>query len=175
MCEQDHSLNLPRWVEPRKLVVAGASFKRVISEDDLSRLKRLALAIKRVSVELEFGRDEQGKPCLSGELQAELDLECQRCLEAMPFSLHKRFHLQLVWDEAEAKALSSDREPWIVGESEEDLVAILEEEILLDLPVVPKHDFDCIDAQLLSYGEGAAVEESPTNPFSVLADLKSQQ
>jgi len=172
MSERTPEHRLPRVVEPRKLVVSRAQFARSIDPADLPRLAEATLEIEEVYADIGFDRDDQGKPCLTGHIKAALKLECQRCLEAMDHPVELDFCLQLVWDEAEAKALMSNREPWIVGEGEADLISVLEEEVLLVLPLVPKHDYDCVAPSLLSSGEEESLEDEKPNPFSVLADLK---
>jgi uncharacterized protein len=135
----------------------------------------VALSIDKAFATVTFDRDEQGKPVVLAKVQVAMQLECQRCLGAMDFPIDLEAELQLVWDEAEAKALPTGREAWIVGEGEADLAAILEEEILLALPVVPKHEEDCVPPSLMSSGdEVTSSEEQVKNPFSVLADLKSK-
>lgn len=172
MSEHAPEKRLPRLVEPRKLATAFANFQRVIDAEDLPRLREVASNIESVSVDIDFGRDEQGRPELSGDINAVFELECQRCLEPMTLTISKQVRLAIVWDEAQAKALPKTLDPWIVGEGEADLAAILEEEILLDLPVVARHAEDCLDPTLLSAGEADEEEATKPSPFSVLAGLK---
>ena len=171
MSEQTPEHTLPRLVEARKLVAVEARFKRKVAAADLVRLGESSISIDDVEVDVRFGRDEQGRPTLSGELTANIALQCQRCLEPMPFSASKNVRLALVWDEAQGKALPKDLEPWIVGEGEADLIEIVEEEILLLLPVVARHDHDCLDLSALDQGVAPEQTSDKQNPFSVLADL----
>lgn len=173
MSEHTPEHRLPRLVEPRKLVVSRAQFERLVDEADLPRLQEVATAINEVFADISFDRDDQGKPCVTGSMKADIELECQRCLEPVKYPIELQVNLQLVWDEVEAKALPSNREPWITGEGEADLAAILEEELLLALPVVPKHEDACVPPSLLRSGDELADSEEQTqNPFSVLGDLK---
>jgi len=51
---------------------------------------------------------------------------------------------------------------------------MLEEELLLGLPLVPMHEFDCSDylqQQLSDQQNEVEVSEEKENPFSVLKDL----
>lgn len=176
MSEQAPQKRLPQWVEPRKLVTANAHFTRFVGAEDMPRIVEAALEIKRSDVDVTFDRDEQGRPEITGALDFELLLECQRCLEPMTLNISKQFKLAIVWDEAQAKALPKNIDPWIVGEGEADLAAIIEEEILLALPVVAKHSEDCLSSDLLSSGDDEEVElEEKQNPFGVLASLKDKQ
>ena len=174
MSDQAPEKRLPKLVEPRKLATAFAHFERVISSEDLPRLSEAAINVDRVWVDINFGRDDQGRPELSGSIEAKLTLECQRCLEAMSYEITRSVALAIVWDEAQAKALPKHIDPWVAGEDEADLAAILEEEILLALPVVARHDYDCLDPSLLSSGDLDQEEDTKPNPFGVLAELKDK-
>ncbi|WP_370978842.1 YceD family protein [Agaribacterium sp. ZY112] len=175
MSEQAQDLYLPRAVEPRKLATAQAAFERSIRASDLPRLAELSLSIDKVDVKLQFDRNDQGRPELQGSIAACVQLECQRCLESMSLNIERDFLLGIVWDEAQANALPKHIEPWIVGEDETDLIEIVEEEILLNIPVVARHDEDCLNPDLLSVGEiDEEISEPKENPFSVLAGLKGK-
>lgn len=166
---------LPKNVDPRKLVSAGAAFKREIRAEDMPRLQEVAASIVDVRVDVLFDRDEQGRPEVIGTVDGSLELTCQRCLESMALVFEQKFHLAIVWDEAQAKALPKYIDPWIVGEEEADLCAMIEEEILLSLPVVPKHDTACQDPAYFTDDTEQDVSEKKRethNPFSVLKGLK---
>jgi len=165
------SQRLPQYVEPRKLAISGATFHRILTREDLPRLAAAVLSIDEVSVSVNFGFDEAGRRhILWGRIDAEVQIQCQRCLEAMPLHIAEDFRLACVRNMDEAKQLPKDLEPWVVGIGEEDLHAILEEELLLTLPSVPKHKEFCLDRDGLQFGD--VVEEEKLNPFSVLQKLK---
>lgn len=171
MSEHAPEHTLPRLVDARKLVTTEAHFQRPVAGADLQRLGECSEEIVDVKVDIRFGRDEQGRPILSGKLSANLQLECQRCLEPMPFETSKEILLALVWDDEQGKALPKYIEPWVVGEGEVDLIEIIEEEILLALPVAPKHEHDCLDLSSIDTEPELEEDEKKHNPFSVLADL----
>lgn len=172
MSEGAPTKRLPKWVEPRKLAASGARFHRVLESDDLTRLSEATHSIESVQLDLEFSYDEQGRPRLAGQIDAELALQCQSCLGPMPFSLHCELNVAMAWDEKQAKALPSYIDPWIVGDGEADLHAIVEEEILLQLPVIARHEPACLSSDELSFGETVTEEPERSNPFDVLAQLK---
>jgi uncharacterized protein len=71
---------------------------------------------------------------------AELPLQCQRCLEPVvePVALARDF--QFVADESTAAELDAEVEHEVLVLARElDLHALLEDELLLDLPLVPRH------------------------------------
>ncbi len=122
---------------------------------------------------MEFGLDDQREKLVQGKVSADLDVVCQRCLEPFGTRVTSDFALAVVWSEEEARQLPATYDPWITGEGEGDLYEILEEELLLSLPVVSFHEEDCTDKALFSSGDPAGDDfEQKPNPFQVLKQLK---
>ena len=74
----------------------------------------------------------------------------------------------------EAAALAEDdvvEEDLLVLSSEFDLLTLLEDELLMALPLVPMHDTCESEHMPTSNAENAAAQEKP-NPFAALAALK---
>lgn len=164
---------IPRRLDPRKSAHQGAVFSGIIPPDALPRLQEAATAIHRVHAEIEFSIGDQGKKLLTGRVSGDLDLICQRCLEPLGTQVSSDLTLAVVWDEEGAKQLPAACDPWITGEGEGDLYEILEEELLLSLPVVALHETDCVDHALFSSGDVTDDEaEKKPNPFQVLKQLK---
>ncbi|MBL8320960.1 MAG: DUF177 domain-containing protein, partial [Acinetobacter sp.] len=107
----------------------------------------------------------------------------QRCLNAVEIELASDFHLALVDDESLKERLDEDADFIVLGESEAttkgdydapataDLLALIEDELLLLLPLSPKHDA-CEHKHQPAVQEAAA--EKRDNPFDVLAGLKGK-
>lgn len=168
---------LPKKVEPRKLVHLGATFEGRVDACDLPMLAEAVHSIDSVSANIAFGIDDRSKMVVDGQIVAEVSLDCQRCLDPLSNQVvNAELHVAVVKDEDQAKDLPGDLDPWIVADSEADLVALIEEELLLSLPVVAYHDFECIDSTMLSAGEeeSSSVSEK-ASPFDVLAQLKKQE
>ncbi|MFL0796562.1 MAG: YceD family protein [Cellvibrionaceae bacterium] len=127
-----------------------------------------------IAVELDFDRDEGGRPMVTGSLNGEVQVTCQRCLDAMPFALSTNVRVGLVWDDEQARALAKDVEPWLVDEDPKDLYELVEDEILLVLPYTVYHDEPC-GSGWKDTTEAEHAEENPPekdNPFKVLEQLK---
>ncbi len=105
---------------------------------------------------------------------ATVRLQCQRCLGAVdvPLDIDRRF--RFVSDETAAERLDEEleEEVLVLGRSL-DLHELLEDELLLAMPLVPRHDV-CPDAPPLQFGDEAAPDEAtaPAHPFAALAALK---
>jgi uncharacterized protein len=78
----------------------------------------------------------------------------------------------------EATALAEDdasEEDLLVLEDSFDLMALVEDELLMSLPLVPMHP-TCLSEQAPTSKEEAAIlAEAKPNPFAVLASLKTRK
>lgn len=175
---------LPRSVDPYRLAEQNTVLEGEIPLSGLPRFREAVLgcddgAVCRVR--LSFTMDGQRRRIVSGELQAPVDLECQRCMNAMHQALDSEFTLGLVTSDEQAQQLPKELEPFLTDEFSADLWSMCEDELLLVLPPFPLHDRNDCPARedLEAYepdGEPAAPEKaSGENPFSVLADLKTKK
>jgi len=103
--------------------------------------------------------------------QASLQLECQRCLQpvATELALDRWFHF--VPGEDAAARLDADSEDDVLALTRAlDLRELVEDELLLSLPLVPRHAV--CPAPLPVPDEAQDEEPERVNPFSALAALK---
>jgi uncharacterized protein len=105
--------------------------------------------------------------------QASVPLTCQRCMAAVSTPLEVDQWYRFV--ESEEVAMAEDdeaEEDLLVMVPQFDLLALLEDELLMALPLVPMHE-TCPVTPVFSAGD-AAVEaaEAKPNPFAVLGQLK---
>lgn len=118
-------------------------------------------------------RDKNGKPLLQMELDGCCQLLCQRCLQGFnhPFKLVSQLRLieKCDWDEH----AEEDEGNSILVDSQLDVLALFEEEILLSLPFAPKHAIGTCRPVM----EGYVVEEMgriKESPFAVLSGLRKK-
>jgi len=114
-------------------------------------------------------------------------MECQRCLGPCEQTLEVSARYVIVDTEAEADArpMDDDEADVIVGSRQFDLLELIEEELLLSLPLVPKHEVCAsVHDSLLTGVDGsessvddteAPLESEKPNPFAALKSLKSPQ
>lgn len=118
-----------------------------------------------------------GELWLALRAEASVWLTCQRCLQPMawPLSLDRR--LRFVRTEAEAEALDAELDEDVLSLARSiNLRELVEDELLLALPLVPMHD-TCPQPLPVSAGDAEpdpAVAEAPPNPFAVLQQLKKK-
>ncbi len=129
------------------------------------------------SAQANLRQDEAGNESIWLQLTVDttLPLICQRCLSPVDVPVQVDRWFRFV--ETEAAALEQDdesEEDLLVMSREFDLASLIEDEVLMDLPLVPRHD-TCPVAVKLAAAD-ADFEDVPTkpNPFAVLAGLKDK-
>ncbi|MEO9068687.1 MAG: DUF177 domain-containing protein [Caldimonas sp.] len=106
------------------------------------------------------------------DADAEVTLECQRCLQPMPFPIRVARRIFFVDGEDAAAALDVDSEDDVLAITPAlDLHALIEDELLLALPVVPRHEV-CVQPLPRSTDPAPAPEAEREHPFAALAALK---
>ncbi len=122
--------------------------------------------------------DASGKDAvwLHLEAKATVPLTCQRCLHPVPAELLIEQDFRFVADEATALAEDDESdEDLLVLEEHFDLLTLIEDELLMALPLVPMHPA-CLSEQVpTSKEEQAVLADAKPNPFAVLASLKTRQ
>lgn len=166
---------LPTYLDPRKY----ADQERVIEGEarvgDLPRLREYRDSLNQpVRVRLAFGRDDDGRRRVRGRVETTLTLVCQRCLEPVDQAIVADVDLVLVWTEEQAKALPADLDPLLVTDERVTLAELLEEELLLAMPLVALHD-ECPRSPLDQSGSAEQENTKPDNPFAVLARIKGRR
>ena len=105
------------------------------------------------------------------QASARLPLECQRCLQPVEAALDIDRWFQFVADEEAAAKMDADSEDDVLVLTRAlDLYGLVEDELLLALPLVPRHD--ACPAPLLQLSEPLAEPPDKPNPFAALAALK---
>lgn len=124
-----------------------------------------------VTVNLQFGRDEKGGLYVRGVIEAELRMQCQRCLDPFWFPARSDVRLGLVRSEESAADLHSEYEPLLVADEPISLFAMVEDELILASPTVPMHPRDVCSA--IGYeAPSTPFLETQNNPFVVLLSTK---
>jgi uncharacterized protein len=88
-----------------------------------------------------LGCVENGRPALRLRVSAMLRLQCQRCLEFFVFPLQRETFLPLARNEAELARWEAEDATLdaLLADDKQDVQTLVEDEILLSLPVVPRH------------------------------------
>jgi len=167
----------PVRVDPLKSVEQEVELQGSIAVSKLERLQDyLQDESGEAQVEIKFGRDEQGTSLLRGLCQAQVRMTCQRCMNPVEVELNTSFELGVVFSDEQAKHLPKQYEPVIAEHESLELLPVIEDELILSLPMYAYHTA-CEDNDLVveEAEESLPVEtEAPNNPFSVLEQLKKK-
>lgn len=99
----------------------------------------------QLQVELEADRDSEGAGWLRGKISGVLPLTCQRGLHPFDWLCEVPLSLRLVFSEAEEEQLLKVCEPYLVHDDQLPLREVVEDEVLLALPIVARcDDPECI-------------------------------
>ena len=116
---------------------------------------------------------EQHVVVIHTELNVEVKMVCQRCLELVTLPIYSECTYAVVKEGANTQSLPKGYDVLELGEDPLDLQALVEEELLLALPIVPAHHpEECQQPAGADEPESSKDEVSRSNPFSVLAQLK---
>ena len=129
--------------EFERLAAAAKSDLAALGDEE----SRQDLREYRVSGWLQFGltSDHAGRPCVKGQVEAAVPAVCQRCLQTFPLSLDVELRFELIAPQADGRnsaAADGDDvfEPWELDESTVRPVDIVDEALVMALPLVAKHD-----------------------------------
>ena len=172
-------------IDPYAFATQGRHLEGTIPVSSLGRLIPLLatddaeeIARHQVDYTLLFGLDEGGVRGILGKLEATLPLRCQRCMEVMQMVLHVDIQLGLVSSQKATEMLPDSYDPLLVSEEGVTVASIVEDELILALPIVAMHEKeDCPkgEAFLKKAHDKEGDAHKRENPFAMLATLKTSQ
>lgn len=164
---------LPQYIEPARLADNEESLEGTLGIGNMQRL--LSVVDNRdssITFHLSFSRnDAEDVVVINGSFSTELAVRCQRCLEPLIIRLEKVIRIACVTDTMDTGTLAADAEPLQMTESRIALIDLIEDEVLLGLPMSPAHrPEECPATELLQ-----ELQESCESPFAILKNLKTDK
>jgi len=151
--------------------------RRISGEVPVAELPRMLDMLENpqgiLSYTVQGGVDQQGTHFLDVNIVGQCRLRCERCLNGMEYPVRHDTRLllrnQASLDALDDNATVDEHEEFdsILADPHLDVLDLLEEEILLSMPIAPKHELGVCRA---ASGENRHEE---SHPFAVLAKLKS--
>jgi uncharacterized protein len=138
---------------------------------DLSRLTDSLFDTQgTLDYEVKGGVDELNRPQLAVKVEGPLNLQCQRCLEALQYAVNVSNTLVIVPPGAQPVDEIEDPEApdTIDADAELDVAALVEDEVLLSLPLAPRHAEGVCQSRLDLHQD----DSEPRSAFAQLAALK---
>ena len=129
-----------------------------------SHLSRVQNSLAAADGEIEFSLkgklDSRRRPNLVLRVHGSVMMICQRCLATFSHEIDIDSQLILVTSEAQLPALD-DEDPdvdVVVGMEKMNVLELIEDEIILSLPLAPRHEFDCDE---IKAGDGVEILHQP--------------
>ena len=148
----------------------------------VSQLKRVTKDLDNfdqsfIEVDLEFSLLQKDVCLCVGHIKGSVPLECQRSLELFDFEINHEFKVAITENIAKLDALDDQYETFLFDGLAIAPIDLVEEEILLMLPIAPKKPLkDCKVDKTSAYYDAFSKQQvdSPKkeNPFAVLSKLK---
>lgn len=178
---------MPERLDVRSLAQANGQVK---GQEGLARFPRLAGEVLEPgspagAVEVQWqavgemrAASQGGQPeiWLHLEAAATLPIQCQRCLGPVDTPLQVDRWFRFVADEATAEAQDDESEEDVLAlEPRMSLIQLIEDELLMELPLVPMHETCPVPVVMQAQDPGveaAQADAQRENPFAALARLK---
>ena len=164
---------LPAQVDPRKLALRSAE---LVGDVPVSCMSRLASATVRINdpakATIVFKIDESGFTLISGSVSVPALAQCQRCLHEVDICIESEFKLRVVSQVNEEDWKVKFIDPLVIDKGILNLYQMLEDELILALPIVNYHETEQCANNLDKFTYNSS-SNAQTGPFDILKQLKN--
>jgi len=166
--------DLPKLIDPLKLAQHGTTLEGRLPLAQMTRLHKTLCATEGdVSVKWTFALDSEQRVTIQGQVYTTVVLTCQRCLQPMQWDIDTKTAM-VIWQERYTEEdLPADFEWLELEETMVSLKELVEDEVILALPIVPVHE-NCPKNEYLIPQQVEEEFREKTNPFSVLKTIKTK-
>ena len=178
------SIKIAMWnmIDPISLALQRERLAGILPLTAMPRVKDALWGTQSggVCYEFDFRMDDAGYPLVTGRLDTKVILQCQRCMEAIEWPLQIQTQVIVVADEQDQELCAGNlMEAWTVNNDRVFIEDLIEDEIILGLPLVPVHDSTDCAAKVMLAVEPNWYEQTShlaaPNPFAVLGKLRRNQ
>ena len=123
-------------------------YSKVPAASSVCRASRIVWPVRRRGKrQTAFGLTGTGRRVITGSVSATVEVVCQRCLEPLSLKLADTIQLALVESESQIDSLEAAWDPWMVDGPRISIASLLEEQLMLCMPLVSYHpDERCVKA-----------------------------
>lgn len=172
-------VNLPLTIDPIKSAQQRSIFDGIYLVSKMERFKGcVEQAQPEALVSIEFTKDAQGLVVLKGSLELNVVLLCQRCNQPFELAINNDFLFTPVKPGADIELVPDEYDIVEMNEHGEiNTLSLVEDELMLAIPLVPKHELADCDIRETNqlFGSIPEQEENKVNPFSILQQLKTDK
>ncbi|WP_129211927.1 YceD family protein [Candidatus Pseudomonas adelgestsugas] len=165
----------PIQVNPYKLADSNISLQGEMLLACFDRLCSQSFnTLNMVQIKFIFKRDERKSVVINSIINTEGQMVCQRCLELFTMPIHSKCNYVVVKEGADTQSLLKDYEVLELSADHLNLHELIEDELLLALPIVPVHNAEeCQQPTWLNAEPKLSDNEIIRySPFSILAQFK---
>jgi uncharacterized protein len=152
----------PRTIDGRTVAREELAIHGRLGAEALPRLAASGAATDGFEFAIRGGRNAQGKDCLRIEARGAVEMSCQRCLAPTRMGIDVDTELELADSDEEIAAADDDVDRALATPAM-PVAALVEDEILLALPMVPRH------AECEAPGSR---DDAVASPFAALGTLR---
>jgi len=166
----------PPWSKPLdidRLADGEADVDFAVPLAELPRLRSQIASVEGlVRGRVHFTR-ESGFVVADLSVSGATTMSCQRCLGAMSVPVSSEVRVALITAEADAGRVPEHLEPVLAAGGRVTIGELVEEELLLELPIVPLHAeaSECVVAEEVPAVKVEAPEPTTQKPFAQLGEL----
>ena len=174
LCLHGNSMFAQHFIDSLDFACKGRELRGKVAAAEMPRLQdMLANPAGEIAYVVRGLSGSDGRPMLEVMLEGSCQLRCQRCLQNFDYPIKQLTRLVLVPEnELDKLSVDEDEIDSIPADRNLDVLALLEEELLLNLPFAPRHpEGVCQPAVGYVLKAGDSVRK---NPFAVLAELKDK-
>lgn len=145
-----------------------------LSYEEMERVHDSVLSSSQpIKVELRFAK-ERKFIVVTGRIYGDLMLECAACLGDMVFPISIDVRLAIINDDALVDSVPESYDPWLMETDKLMLSTLVEDELLLELPVIARHTRCSVDLPSTSTSKTYTEDDADIkeNPFKALEALK---
>jgi uncharacterized protein len=166
----------PPWSKPLDVDRLAGGEAEIDFDVPLAELSRLKARIPGIGGSVRgavrFGR--QSKFAVAElALAGKATLQCQRCMQPMELPIESTTHVALIFAEADAAEVPEELEPVLARSGSISTGELVEEELLLALPIVPLHEElrECAVPAAAPLVSAETAEHVTQRPFAGLGEL----
>jgi len=169
MTRADDNL-LPERVDPRVMLARKGELVGCVPVKGMARLRNAVVSMDSVAmVDLRFIPGLYGFPRITGRIEQVLWLRCERCLGKMEIAMELPLEVCVKPKSVSLPATASAAEFYEYDGRSLVLADLIEDELLLALPLAPRHkDVSLCDQSMVAWLADRTPTEKRDSPFSIL-------
>ena len=166
-------VDLPRHIDLERIGREPRAYAGKLPSQSMAKLMGLVddAAGIEASIQVAWAQD-QTHAAIRGECGAYVTLICERCLEPMDTRLAGEFEVLAVDRAQQADDLPVDQAVVEAPRGQLDVVSLIEDELILGLPVVPRHEDTACDGGQRHFGPEDEPLPQAESPFAALGALR---